>query len=454
MTEKYLRNTTADHITGVISACEGIKNSMVLINGPLGCKFYHGYASGQSLIRASELWNLRGDLRLKDAMADSLLRSQYFAGTAQIPGTNLRYEDFIFGTAEQLERALSDIFAERRYSLFAVIQAPGTSLLSESLEPVLQKYTEKYQVPGLYIQTTGLSEDMFTGYDETVVKLLRMFADKDGRKRSHSRPRVNIFGLYTYDRYLEGNLEELRKMLDLCGVDINCAVCADCSAEQLKNIADADLNIYLGSERCQATKKYMESVYDIPSLQLNSLPVGPDLSELFIRRVCELCKTDAAAALECTERTRARIFYYIARHCGSSGFPKDFRYAAEGEPSLLLGIADYLSGYLGIRPDAIHPLYTFSGRTSMPELEKKLADLGSDEALKKDIESVKDVIVLGNANTIAQIAAFSGNVYGIETAYPSSGYINVVSKALIGPSGALYILEQILNGKRLLDARR
>ncbi len=80
MTDQYLRNITADYITGVVSACEGIKDSLVLINGPLGCKFYHGYAAGQSVIRPSELWNLRGDLRLKDAMPDRLLRSQYFAG--------------------------------------------------------------------------------------------------------------------------------------------------------------------------------------------------------------------------------------------------------------------------------------------------------------------------------------------------------------------------------------
>lgn len=39
MTNHYLRNITADYITGVVSACEGIHNSLILLNGPLGCKF-------------------------------------------------------------------------------------------------------------------------------------------------------------------------------------------------------------------------------------------------------------------------------------------------------------------------------------------------------------------------------------------------------------------------------
>ena len=114
MTEQYLRNITADYITGAVSACEGIQNSLVLLNGPLGCRFYHGYASGQSVMKSSELWSLGGALKLSNAMDDRLLRSQYFAGTPQVPGSNLRYEDNIFGTREQLRRALNDIFSERR----------------------------------------------------------------------------------------------------------------------------------------------------------------------------------------------------------------------------------------------------------------------------------------------------------------------------------------------------
>ena len=109
MTERYLRSITADYITGVVSACEGIHGSLVLLNGPLGCRFYHSYAFGKNLIRESELWGLRGELQLSDTMDDRLVRSQYFAGTPQIPGSNLRYEDYIFGTGEQLERALRDI---------------------------------------------------------------------------------------------------------------------------------------------------------------------------------------------------------------------------------------------------------------------------------------------------------------------------------------------------------
>ena len=51
MTNHYLRNAVPDHIAGVISACEGIQNNLVLLNGPIGCKTYYTFSGVDSLIR-------------------------------------------------------------------------------------------------------------------------------------------------------------------------------------------------------------------------------------------------------------------------------------------------------------------------------------------------------------------------------------------------------------------
>ena len=107
MTNQYLRNSVADHITGAISACEGIRNNLVILNGPIGCKTYYTFSGVDSVVRRSDLWSLRGELQLEDAMDDHLLRSQYCVGSARTPATNLRYTDYIFGTGEQLGLSLS-----------------------------------------------------------------------------------------------------------------------------------------------------------------------------------------------------------------------------------------------------------------------------------------------------------------------------------------------------------
>ena len=454
MINPYLRNTTADYITGLVSACEGIKDSLVLLNGPLGCRFYHGYASGQSLLKASELWGLRGELRLENAMEDALIRSQYFAGTPQIPGTNQRYEDYIFGTREQLNRALNDILTERKYSLLAVIQTPGTSLLGEGLEGDLDKISGEFHIPFLFFENPQFSEDPCRGYDDAMVRLLELLVPASKcQKKSGGKPKVNLFGFHTYEKYLEGDVAEAERLLALCGIDVGCVAGANCTLESFQSISDGDVNVVFSPERCRKTERFLRKHYNSPVFCTSEMPVGPDLTEKWLREISALLHTDCGPALLEIQRTRARMFYYIARFMGGQGFPGDLRYAAEGECSLLCGYVDFLSNYLGIRPVCIHPLYA-SNEEERERLTEMLRQIGAEQVLDFDIMQVRDSILLGNANTILAVTAYSKNIYGIETAYPSSGYIHVTPKTHIGCAGALYLLEQILNGVRLLRAWR
>lgn len=454
MTSTYLRNTTADYITGAVSAAEGIKDSLVLLNGPLGCRFYHGYASGQSILKSSELWQLRGELRLADAMEDSLQRSQYFAGTPQIPGSNLRYEDYIFGTREQLQRALNDIFSERKYSVFTVIQTPGTSLLGENLEEELLVISEEFQIPYLFVESPGLSEDFCRGYDSTTVEMMKkLLPHRRERKKLDKTQKFSIavFGLHTYEKYLEGGMDELRRLFMLCGIKIECMAGANCTLEEFQNIPFYDACVFLSRERCSLTAEYLKENYDVAILDFGCMPIGPDLTEKLIREICSLLGADASAALEYIERTRAKLFYYIARYLGSEGFAKELRYAIEGEYSLVTAFVDYFSAYLGIQPVCVHPLYTecIQGKK---HLEETLQKLRISDAMHYDLMQVKDAIVIGGANTILYLTAYSRNIFGIEIANPSSGYLHIVPKTILGCSGALFLLEQLLNGERLIKA--
>lgn len=449
MTEQYLRNATADYITGAVSACEGIKNSICLLNGPLGCKFYYGFGGTRSVIRKPDLWGLRGDLRLEDAMDDRLLRSQYFTGSTQTPGSNLRYSDYIFGTREQLRRALNDIFAERKYDLFTVIQTPGTSLLGEALENELQEISEEFGIPYLYIESTPLSENSLMGYDASTVRLLELLAVK-GEKKHGARPCVNIFGFDAHEKYPEGGADEIKRLLDLAGIDTAAVVGLDCPIDAFRSIPNADANLILCPERCKKTAEYLEEHFDIPLYKTGGMPIGFDLTEKFIRGISAMLGTDCSPAIADIERGRARAFYYIARYMGGKGFPRDLRYAAEGESSLLLGYIDFLSGYLGIKPKSVHPLFTQCGGEDA--VREKLLRYHSAEAMEFDITKVNDVLLIASANTIVELNTYSSNIFGIENANPSSGYIHVLPKTHIGVTGALYLLEQILNGTKLLRA--
>ena len=79
---------------------------------------------------------------------------------------------------------------------------------------------------------------------------------------------------------------------------------------------------------------------------------------------------------------------------------------------------DHLSGYLGIKPKVIHPLYLQCHTENL--IQEKLHELHCEDALEQDIASVNNVILLAGANTIVELNTYSDNIFGIETANPGT----------------------------------
>ena len=50
----FLKNITPDSLSGIIFALEGVKRSLVILNGPTGCKFYNAATSDSQVIRQRE----------------------------------------------------------------------------------------------------------------------------------------------------------------------------------------------------------------------------------------------------------------------------------------------------------------------------------------------------------------------------------------------------------------
>ena len=56
-----------------------------------------------------------------------------------------------------------------------------------------------------------------------------------------------------------------------------------------------------------------------------------------------------------------------------------------------------------------------------------------------------------SGSTIAQLRLQECSCCGMEIGLPSLGYLDIVEKSLFGEKGALFILENIMNGLRYAD---
>ena len=67
-------------------------------------------------------------------------------------------------------------------------------------------------------------------------------------------------------------------------------------------------------------------------------------------------------------------------------------------------------------------------------------------AIERDILDTTAELVLASGITISKLKLRKREFIGIETALPTMGYVDVIPKTHLGISGALLMVESVLNG--------
>ncbi|SFA96993.1 Nitrogenase molybdenum-iron protein, alpha and beta chains [Acetitomaculum ruminis DSM 5522] len=450
MTKHYSKNISPDSITGSIMALEGVKNIIVLINGPMGCKFYHSSTSEFLTIRPI-LYVPGEDDNEKKPVSNTFLNN-YFFMQPRVPCTYLDGYDYVYGTLPKIKDAIIYLRDNIDFDIMAIINSPGACLIGDN-PSLLAK--ELLDIPVVVIESPGLSEDFDDGYKKASNLLLDSILTNEKIKNiTHKRPLVNILGLSIYDLYHEGNKAELMNIFTKMDIDTGCFLCMESSLEDIKKIPNADLNIVLYPERSLETAQKLKEAYGTDFYVCDCLPIGFDAIEKMVKDLCELLKSknyeiEENLVKQEAEKSRAKAWYYINQTFLRYGKPKGVYFALEGNWSQIYSYSKFFMDYLGMLPECL----SLVG----PEneiLEEKTKELLSKHAQKeevfkdvfKDIQESKAELVFGNANTIASLKLNKHIFCGIEIALPGMGYTDIIPKAHFGFKGSLFLIEQVLNG--------
>ena len=423
-------NILPDSLTGAIFAIEGIADACVILNGPTGCKFYHSAVSNDQFVRSLSF----------DPLAYS---EEYYFGQPRVPCTYLDGYDYVYGSKAKLEGALR-MAAEKDYGLIVVINSPGAALIGDDLALLLAK--EVRDIPCFAMENTGYSGTFGEGLSKALIQLFEQMALPPAET---PRPRtVNLLGINIMQKYYDGNIAEMRRLLGLCGVEVLCVPGGQDSLETLRQVPEAALNVVVYPEYGQALAEYCEAVYKTPFVTpVAGPPVGFDAAEAFVKEIARRMDVSPNPALEDIEKARARSFLYLARYTSIFGMPKGAAFSVKGEISAVYALTRWLSEYLGMIPAAIETL-----DDDVPFFRAKLTDfldsIGCGEALGRPVNKTPVQMVFADGTTIAQLKQCHNNCAAMEIALPSLGYLDVTRKTLFGGSGALLFIENILNGLR------
>ncbi|MDR3174077.1 MAG: nitrogenase component 1 [Treponema sp.] len=440
-------NISPDGFTGALFAIEGIKDACTILNGPMGCKFYHSAISDGQFFRSPTY--------------DPLEYTEgFYFGQSRIPSTYLDGEDYIFGGGEKLTEVLRSV-VKKQYRLIAVVNAPGAALIGDDLEDFLDREVRGKAgegIPCFSLENSGYSVSFGEGYQRALLKALDALAlPGESPVAPASAPfftprqkTVNLLGLCIYQKYYDQNYLALKRLLELCGIGVVAAPGAGDSAAVIRRLAEADLNVVVYPEYGRAIAETLKARLGIPFLcPEEGPPIGFDAVAAFIRQVNAALGADSAGAEELIGKARARAYLYLSRFSSLLGLPKGALFSVKAEASTAYALTRWLCSYLGMIPAAVSllpgPDPGFARR-----LEAFLGEIHCREALENPIIDTPTHILLADGNSIAELKLRGQKFCGIEIALPSLGYMDLTAKSLFGEQGALFLLEQILNGLRFV----
>lgn len=415
--------TDPDILTGMILGAEGIPDIMVILNGPTGCKFYHGHIA-----------HLK---RNESDISDPYLRPEpWFFGQSRIPCTYLDDQDYIFGTHDKLEKILT--YIKTRWSgLIVLINAPGASLIGDDLKEVIAiMELEERCIP---VEIPGYSLSAPTGVDRMLVRILEHL-------RPSGKPdnKVNLIGLSILQRYCEGTKKEISYLLEKSGISVLSTPGAGSDTENLIASSGASLNAIVFPEYAIETANFYANSYKIPFiLPKDGAPVGFDATKSWIADICRAFGTDPIFVNKEIHSAKKTAASNIARVNAVSGIPRGSGFAIRAESSLALPLVKWLYTYLGMIPVGIE-LTDGSCQVYSDELRIFLQENHLIQYL--GIFPGKDPDIVFTDGASGNMMKNQGICRGyIDISHPPSGKIEIIPKTIFGISGSLMLIEEILN---------
>ena len=147
-----LKSISPDGITGMIFAMEGMKNSIVLLNGPMGCRFYHSTTSRFLSIRPLLMLPTEDGRRVP---VDYNYLNDFFFRQDRVPCTYLDGYDYVYSTRDKVRRALDFIRDNIAFDFLTIINSPGAALIGDNLLELAREKLGESRVSGSSISSSS-----------------------------------------------------------------------------------------------------------------------------------------------------------------------------------------------------------------------------------------------------------------------------------------------------------
>ncbi|MBQ8918688.1 MAG: hypothetical protein IJ056_01070 [Acidaminococcaceae bacterium] len=169
-------------------------------------------------------------------------------------------EDLIFGCKKKLLQALCEAAVNTEDRIVCVAVNCGPALVGDDIEGICS--SEIGSVPVAVADAGGFTGEFDDGYAKALMAVLKLIKYRPGQTAKHT---VNILGFSPVERHAAGLLQELVRILAICGIKVNLVIGEmGQSVDALPDIGRAEYNIVLNKTRALEAAEWLKQALGQP----------------------------------------------------------------------------------------------------------------------------------------------------------------------------------------------
>ncbi len=277
-----------------------------------------------------------------------------YAGGSTIPCTNASEAEVVYGGEDRLRSVIDGALKVIDADLYVVLTGCTSDIVGDDIGSISTDYQEN-DLPIVYAETGGFKSNNYVSHEKVVNAIIDQYVDKFADNTDIEKGLVNVFSSIPYqDPYWNGNLEELKRILNGIGLKVNILFGSHSGGvSEWRTIPKAQFNIVVSAWAGVNIARHLEQKYGTPFLHFPYIPIGGNETSKFLRAVGDFGNLEKPAVENFIKSEEERFYAHLER---TADFMLEFRYGLPRkfytilDASYSLGFSKFLLNELGIIP--------------------------------------------------------------------------------------------------------
>lgn len=369
----------------------------------------------------------------------------YLGGGTGCPSTNTYEKDVVFGGEQRLRETIQGALEVLDGDVYVVLTGCTAGIIGDDVQGIVSEFEDSgHTVIG--IETAGFKGDTYYGYTVTMTALLKTLA----QRTQPEEKTVNLFGVVpNVDITVNGDLEELVRVLGRIGVKANTFFYVPNGVEQLRNAGNAALNINLSPWMLPGVEALLKNDFGIETLHYPGLPVGPTATSEFLSAVSVALNLDRNLVEQVIREEEDYVYSYFERAAREL-----YRYVIVGDVNTVLGFSRFLTNDVGQIPYAAIITDNIPDNKK-PAIEHELTHMeyarpprifyqDDKYEIAEIVRQQGDTVNLLIGSSYEKEVAGELDIFHVTLSYPCTDQ-HILNKSHIGYRGCLTLIEDMYN---------